>query len=108
MSLLNPISPPAVPFKRPTETAYGDTSFVDLGDTPVVVSFQRANVSQGDGPGYTQQGLVFTPRSLDRKRGDRFVYNGVDYVLVGERRGDHLHPFTGEDFGWVAHTIERI
>lgn len=109
MSLLNPINPPAVPFKRPTDDPYNGPGFTALDDTPVVVSLQAASVTNGlaPGQGYTLAGTVFTPRGLDRREGDRFTYQGRDYTLVGPVRGDQDHPFTGGDFGWVAHTIER-
>lgn len=97
-----------VPFSRPTESAFGDMTTAALGDTPAVVSIQTGSVSLGDGPGYTQAGVVFTPRNLDRREGDTFVYNGATYVLVGARRGDHPQPFTGDDFGWVVHSIKRL
>lgn len=97
-----------VPFSRPTESSFGDTASTSLGDTPAVVSIQTASVSLSDGPGYSQSGVVFTPRELDRREGDTFVYNNVTYVLVGARRGDHLQPFTGDDFGWVVHSIKRL
>lgn len=97
-----------VPFSRPAESSFGDVTPAVLGDTPAVVSIQTGSISAGDGPGYAQSGVVFTPRELDRRAGDTFVYNGAAYVLVGARRGDHLQPFTGDDFGWVVHTIKRL
>lgn len=109
MSLLNPISPPAVPFKRPTDDPYGGVTFADLGDTPVVVSLQAPSVTNvlAAANGYNLAGTVFTPRGVDRKEGDRFTYQGRDYTLIGPVRGNQDHPFTGADFGWVAHAIER-
>ncbi|WAY18399.1 hypothetical protein OF855_24490 [Mycolicibacterium fortuitum] len=90
---------------RPTEDPYGGATFADLGDTKAVVSLGAATVTTGFD--YRQAGTVFTPRGLDRKEGDRFTHNGLEYTLVGPARGDQPHPFTGDDFGWVAHAIER-
>lgn len=93
MAILNPAYAPSVPFRRPNTDADGNKAPTALGLTPVVVSEK------------TKQ--VFVPRGLDRKSGDQFEFNGGKYTLSGRARGDMLHPFTGDDFGWMAFDIEE-
>jgi hypothetical protein len=106
MSLINPIFAPTVEFSRPTETAYGAVSFTTLGSNQTVVSLQ-APADSGGGEDFRLAGLVFTPRGLDRKHGDRFTHNGQQYELFGPARGDQDQPFTGDNFGWISHAIRR-
>lgn len=112
MPVLNPDFAVSVPFTRLTEDSFGGSTPTDLGATPVVVSIAAAATAKDSGerqgPGYTQAGTVFTPRGLDRKAGDRFTYNGATYVLIGLPRGNQPQPFTGDDFGWISHSIERV
>ena len=108
MMLINPLAAPVIGFTRPTETPYGEVSFTTLGDTPAVVSISNPSIAGADGPGSTQAGVVFTPRGLDRKEGDRFPFGGHTYELVGNTRGDQDHPLTGADFGWVSHAVKRV
>lgn len=103
MGLLNPAYTPSVPFQRPTEDNLGNTTWADLGDTPAVVALASSGIETGvGGPVYTQSGTIFIQRGVDRKAGDRFTYQGFSYTLVGVAQGDMVHPFTGDDFGWVA------
>lgn len=115
MSVLNPSFAGAVPFERCTDEENGvwvALTYQPPGDgpvaaqTPAVVSLDKPVWRTGNGPRYTQGGTVFLPRGLDRHNGDRFTFNGVKYYLIGAARGDHDHPFTGDDFGWVALSFE--
>jgi len=99
--ILNPVYAQTAEFKRPT----GPTTFTTLGTNPVVVSV-APTVSVKDSEDQ-ESGRAFTPRGLDRREGDRFTYNGVEYSLFGVTRGDHDQPFTGDDFGWVVHSLRR-
>lgn len=106
MTLINPVFAQSAEFQRPVETSFGEVSYSSLGMNQVVVALNQPSVAGGD-PGSAQIGMVFTPRGLDRREGDRFVYGGQGYELVGDTRGDFNHPFTGDDFGWVSHAIKR-
>lgn len=112
MAVLHPDFAVSVPFSRPAEDSFGKVTSTDLGATLAVVSIGAAatakDTGERQGPGYTQAGIVFTPRGVDRRAGDRFTYNGATYVLIGYARGDQPQPFTGDDFGWISHSIERL
>lgn len=88
MALINPAFAPTATFQRPAEDADGNKTPTALGANPVVVSLARE--------------MVFIPRGLDRKAGDQFSFDGGQYTLAGRPRGNQPHPFTGDDFGWVA------
>lgn len=111
MSLLNPISAPERQFRRPTETPYGESAFTSLGGIASVVSLGAESAKSSSvlsqRSAYQIAGIVFTPRGAGVKEGDRFTYNEVEYALVGPALGDQDQPFTGDDFGWVEHAIER-
>lgn len=93
MGLVQAPYAPKLPFTRPTTDDDGNVVYTSLGDTPVVL----------DMPSNT----VFIPRGLDREAGDRFTYNDFHFMLVGVARGDHVHPFTGDDLGWVAFQFQE-
>lgn len=92
MPALNPAFAPVATFTRPRTDADGNKDPITLGDNPVVVSDR------------TRQ--VFIPRGLDRQAGDQFEVAGGKYTLAGRARGDMVHPFTGDDFGWVGFDVE--
>ena len=107
--LLNPIAAPTSAFTRITEDPYGAVTTASLGDCQVVVSIGKATAANSDSsPGASQVGVVFVPRGLDRREGDRFTYNSETYELMGQARGNQDHPFTGDDFGWVEFGIRRV
>lgn len=115
MPVLNPTFAGAVAFQRCIDeenNVWTDLPYQPAGDTPAVrktpavVSLDKPVARTGSGPRYTQGGTVFIPRGLDRRNGDRFTHNGVKYHLIGAARGDQDHPFTGDDFGWVAFSFE--
>lgn len=85
---------PVATFTRPNTDADGNPAPTVLGTNPVVVS---------DG-----QRKAFLPRGLvpERLAGDHFEVNGSKYTLAGRSRGDMLHPFTGDDLGWLAFDVE--
>ncbi len=115
MPLIDPRFAVAVPFERLTDEAnnvWAALTYQPPGgqppspDTPAVVSLDKPIALTGNGPRYRQGGTVFLPRGIDRRHGDRFTYNTIRYRLIGAPRGDHPHPTTGDDFGWVAFSFE--
>lgn len=92
MGIINADFAPTATFTRPNTDADGNKAETTLGVNPVVVSDRSRE--------------AFIPRGLDRKAGDQFEVNGGKYTLAGRARGDMAHPFTGDDFGWVAFDVE--
>lgn len=104
MGLIQAPYAPVLEFRRPTESPFGGVTFAVVGTNPTVVSLSAPTSSAAD---FNLSGLVFTPRGVDRKDGDRFTHNGKEYELFGPARGDQDQPFTGADLGWVSHAIRR-
>lgn len=102
MGLLNPNYAPPVPFQRPTEDDDGNTTWADLGEITAVVALVGPGLESSSGTVYAQSGSVFVPRGVDLKIGDRFTWNGVFYMLAGGPGYDQVHPFTGDDMGWMS------
>ena len=92
MSLISADFAPVATFQRPSVDADGNKIPAVLGDNPVVVSDRSRE--------------AFMPRGLDRRAGDQFEVNGSKYTLAGRARGDMLHPFTGDDLGWMSFDVE--
>jgi hypothetical protein len=107
MSVLNPVSTTPVPARRPTEDEHGNKVFASLGTLDAVMALgpPARQTWRAHGDRYVQDGTVFVRRGSDLKAGDEIQYGGYWYTVVGQPRGDQDHPFTGDDFGWVAYTL---
>lgn len=102
MGLLSPDSVPLVPFERPTEDDDGNTTWASLGNISAVVALVGRGLESSSGYAYAQSGSVFVLRGTDLLVGDRFTWGGVFYMLAGGPGYDQVHPFTGDDFGWMV------
>lgn len=110
MGVLEPQATTTIKPRRPTETFGEETltpEYPAAGSLPAIdaVVSLGAPVAGVNGR-YTQGGTVFVPRGSDLRAADKFTYNGDEYRVVGKPRGDQLQPFTGDDLGWMALTIE--
>ena len=104
MSVLNPQFAVDVTPERDTG-ADGNPDWTALPATKLVMSLNAPTLLDGKGSRFTQSGTAFIPRGYDLKHGDRLPFGDGSYTVVGRPRGDHDHPFTGDDFGWVAYTV---
>lgn len=104
MTVLNPrFALPVVPQRNHGEG--GNVDWQDLPTTRMVLSLNAARLVDGKGNRYTQDGTAFLLRGYDLKHGDRLPYHGRYFTVIGAPRGDHDHPITGHDFGWVAYNV---
>jgi hypothetical protein len=112
MPLLNPQFTTTVVPQRPTDDGMGNTVWADLPAVQAVIwagghaAARSVRLSTDRGPQWTAFAQVFLPRGSDVKSGDRIPYQGVFYVLSGVTSGDEVHPFTGNDFGWMVFNVE--
>lgn len=104
MTVINPKSTlPVVPQRNHGQG--GNADWQSLPPTRMVLSLNPARLVDDKGSRYTQDGTAFIPRGYELRHGDRLPYRGRFFTVVGSPRGDHDHPITGHDFGWVAYTV---
>src|SRR6184192_2799549 len=100
MSVLGPIAGVSITPQRPVSDGLGNLSWTDLTPIANAVFALGAPSSSADSV-YSQTGSVFVPRGSDLTNGDRIVYQGRPFVVIGVPLWDMNHPMTGEDFEWV-------
>lgn len=105
MFLGGPIHGVTITPQRPTSDGLGNLTFTDLPDVPGAV-FDLGGASSTADSLYSQSGSVFVPRGSDIANGDRLLYQGRLFVVIGPPQWDMDHPFTGEDFGYVEVKIQ--
>jgi hypothetical protein len=108
MGLLNPAFTVPVTRHRPVYDSRGNDTADTSGDitlqavVAVDPAFRRPGTVQGKEDRFFQDATVFVPRGSDIAPGDRLLYNTWAFIVAGRPRGDQLHPFTGDDFGWMS------
>lgn len=105
MPLLDPQHATAVVPQRDNGSD-GNPDWQNLPATRAVMRLDEPIPVDGKGSRYTQKGKAFIPRGYDLKHGDRIPFDGGHYTVIGRPRGNHDHPITGDDFGWVVYTVQ--
>lgn len=103
--LLGPVVGVTITPQRPTFDGLGNPTYAAIGQITNAVFALDAPSADDDSSLYTQSGELFVPRGSDLRNGDHVTYQGRTFGVVGEAQWDMDHPFTGEDFGYVAYTI---
>jgi hypothetical protein len=111
--LLNPKFLTTVVPQRPTDDGMGNTGWVDLDPVPVALwigsrgsGTHSVTLGGAKGPSWTEFAQIFVPKDCGLQSGDRIPYQGLVYVISGTPSGDQVHPFTGNDFGFMSFTVE--
>ncbi|TQK29381.1 hypothetical protein [Arthrobacter sp. SLBN-53] len=84
----------------------GNPVWQDLPETRIVIALDKPVLVDGKGSRYTQSGSVAVPRGYDLKHGDRIPFDGAYLTVFGRPQGNHDHPVTGDDFGWVIFAVQ--
>jgi len=105
VTLLGPIGGETIVPQRPTSDGLGNLSWTDL---PAITNavFALTSPSATEDSVYSQGGSLFVPRGSNITNGDRVVYQGRPFVVIGVPQWDMNHPMTGEDFGYVEVQIQ--
>lgn len=106
MGLIQAPYAPLLLFERLSEDADGNKTYTSLGNISACVDLIGQGLESRAGGSRAQGGgVVAVPRGTDVKVGDRFTYGGQHYMLATGPDGDQVHPFTGDDFGWMTFTF---
>lgn len=112
MPLLDPQFATSVVPQRPTDDGMGNTTWADLDPVSAVfwagghAASHSVRLAADRGPQWTAFAQLFVPRGTDIRSGDRIPYQGLLYVVSGVAAGDQVHPFSGNDFGWMVFNVE--
>lgn len=84
-----------------------------------VVSLQpamsRPRLGEGQENRFIQDAAIFIKRGTTGpngipalQAGDEVQYNGEDFTIAGDARGNQPHPLTGADLGWMGFRMQGV
>ena len=108
--MLNPSYTVSVDVIRPFYDSRGNRTNSTPRPLTAVVSIQdalnRPRLGEVSENRFIQDGVLYVRRGTDVEPGDEVTYNGVKFIVAGHARNDQVHPFTGDDLGWVEYRMQ--
>jgi hypothetical protein len=100
------------PLPNPADTG---ASFTVNAVVDVQPAMSRPRLGEGQENRFIQDAAIFIQRGITGpggspalQAGDEVSYDGLDFIVAGNPRGDQVHPLTGLDFGWLEFRMQGV